>query len=78
MGVIDGHDMRALRRTLREALKAGRSSSTFTPSRARDSRPPEWGLEGMEKWHAAKPGSIVDRQPAPKKPVPVKESDAPT
>jgi 1-deoxy-D-xylulose-5-phosphate synthase len=47
----------------------------------------------MEKWHAAKPGSIVDRQPAPKKSkpaessapasgstasvVPVKESDSP-
>ncbi len=27
----------------------------------------EGGLEGMEKWHAAKPGSIVDRKPAPKK-----------
>ena len=38
------------------------------------------GLEGMEKWHAAKPGSIVDRRPAPKdkpKLVPVTESDAP-
>ena len=26
----------------------------------------EGGLEGMEKWHAAKPGSIVDGKPAPK------------
>jgi 1-deoxy-D-xylulose-5-phosphate synthase len=32
----------------------------------------------MEKWHAAKPGSIVGGKPAEKpKPVPVKESDAP-
>ncbi len=28
----------------------------------------EGGLEGMEKWHAAKPGSIVEGKPAPKKP----------
>jgi 1-deoxy-D-xylulose-5-phosphate synthase len=79
MGVIDGHDVRALRRSLREALKAGRpvvlhihtvKGKGFAPAE-------EGGLEGMEKWHAAKPGSIVDRQPAPKKPVPVKESDAP-
>jgi 1-deoxy-D-xylulose-5-phosphate synthase len=27
------------------------------------------GLEGMEKWHAAKPASIVDGMPAPKKVV---------
>jgi 1-deoxy-D-xylulose-5-phosphate synthase len=79
MGVIDGHDVRVLRRSLREALKAGRpvvlhihtvKGKGFAPAE-------EGGLEGMEKWHAAKPGSIVDRQPAPKKPVPVKESDAP-
>ncbi len=41
----------------------------------------EGRLEGMEKWHAAKPGSIVDGKPAPKKPepkpVPVSESDSP-
>src|SRR5438552_2474135 len=35
------------------------------------------GLEGMEKWHAAKPKSIVDRKPAEAKPVPVRESDSP-
>jgi 1-deoxy-D-xylulose-5-phosphate synthase len=79
MGVIDGHDVRALRRALTEALKADRpvvvhihtvKGKGFAPAE-------EGGLEGMEKWHAAKPGSIVDRKPAPKKPVPVKESDAP-
>src|SRR5262249_9611571 len=49
----------------------------------------EGGLEGMEKWHAAKPGSIVDRKPASPstaatrtaaespKPIPVSESDSP-
>jgi 1-deoxy-D-xylulose-5-phosphate synthase len=38
----------------------------------------EGGLEGMEKWHAAKPGSIVNGEAAPKpKPVPVSESDSP-
>ena len=32
----------------------------------------------MEKWHAAKPGSIVDGKEAPKKPlIPVSESDSP-
>jgi 1-deoxy-D-xylulose-5-phosphate synthase len=79
MGVFDGHDVRELRRALREALKADRpvvvhihtvKGKGFAPAE-------EGGLEGMEKWHAAKPGSIVDRRPAPKKPVPVKESDAP-
>jgi 1-deoxy-D-xylulose-5-phosphate synthase len=37
----------------------------------------EGGLEGMEKWHAAKPKSIVDRKPAPKRPAPVKETASP-
>src|SRR5215217_1038576 len=79
MGVIDGHDVAALRQALTKALEADRpvvvhihtvKGKGFEPAE-------EGGLEGMEKWHAAKPGSIVDRRPAPKKPVPVKESDAP-
>jgi 1-deoxy-D-xylulose-5-phosphate synthase len=41
----------------------------------------EGGLEGMEKWHAAKPGSIVDRRPAPKKetnsPEPIEKLEPP-
>jgi 1-deoxy-D-xylulose-5-phosphate synthase len=82
-GVIDGHDVKALRRAIAAALKAERpvvvhihtvKGKGFAPAE-------EGGLEGMEKWHAAKPGSIVDRQPAPKKPepkpVPVRESDSP-
>jgi 1-deoxy-D-xylulose-5-phosphate synthase len=78
MGVIDGHDVHALREALREAFDADRpvivhihtvKGKGFSPAE-------EGGLEGMEKWHAAKPNSIVDGVPAPK-PVAVQESDAP-
>jgi len=78
MGVIDGHDVHALRDALREAFEADRpvvvhihtvKGKGFAPAE-------EGGLEGMEKWHAAKPRSIVNGAPAPK-PVPVKESDSP-
>jgi 1-deoxy-D-xylulose-5-phosphate synthase len=78
MGVIDGHDVHALRGALREAFEADRpvvvhihtvKGKGFAPAE-------EGGLEGMEKWHAAKPKSIVNGAPAPK-PVPVKESDSP-
>jgi 1-deoxy-D-xylulose-5-phosphate synthase len=66
MGVIDGHDVRALRRALREALTAERpvvvhcatvKGKGFAPAE-------EGGLEGMEKWHAAKPNSIANGAPA--------------
>ena len=79
VGVIDGHDVGALRSAISGALQAGRpvvvhihtvKGKGFAPAE-------EGGLEGMEKWHAAKPGSIVGGKPAEKKPVPVKESDAP-
>jgi 1-deoxy-D-xylulose-5-phosphate synthase len=80
VGVIDGHDVGALRRAIGDALEAARpvvvhihtvKGKGFAPAE-------EGGLEGMEKWHAAKPGSIVDRKPAPKKPPePVKETDSP-
>jgi 1-deoxy-D-xylulose-5-phosphate synthase len=82
VGVIDGHDVKALRKALGEAFEADRpvvihihtvKGKGFAPAE-------EGGLEGMEKWHAAKPGSIVEGKPAPKpkpKVVPVKESDAP-
>jgi 1-deoxy-D-xylulose-5-phosphate synthase len=62
MGVVDGHDVGALRRALREALAAERpvvvhcatvKGKGFAPAE-------EGGLEGMEKWHAAKPKSIAN------------------
>ena len=71
IGVIDGHDVRALRRALREAFEAERpvvvhvatvKGKGFAPAE-------EGGLEGMEKWHAAKPNSIAKRMPAPSKPA---------
>jgi len=60
VGVIDGHNVKALRRAIGEALEADRpvvvhcktvKGKGFEPAE-------EGGLEGMEKWHAAKPGSI--------------------
>ena len=65
--------MPALRRALSEALEAERpvvvhvhtvKGKGFAPAE-------EGGLEGMEQWHAAKPGSIVDGEPAPKKKTPL-------
>jgi 1-deoxy-D-xylulose-5-phosphate synthase len=65
MGVIDGHDVKALRKALREALAAERpvvvhiatvKGKGFAPAE-------EGGLEGMEKWHAAKPKSILNGSP---------------
>ncbi len=66
MGVIDGHDVHALREALKEAFEAERpvvvhihtvKGKGFLPAE-------EGGLESMEKWHAAKPNSIVNGQPA--------------
>jgi 1-deoxy-D-xylulose-5-phosphate synthase len=83
VGVIDGHDVGAIRGALEDAFAAERpvvvhihtvKGKGFQPAE-------EGGLEGMEKWHAAKPGSIVNGQAAEKKPepkpVPVSESDSP-
>ncbi len=78
MGVIDGHDVHALREALQEAFAADRpvvvhihtvKGKGFAPAE-------DGGLEGMEKWHAAKPNSIVNGKPAAK-PVAVQESDSP-
>ena len=78
MGVIDGHDVHALRDALREAFDADRPVVVHIHTvKGKGFGPAEdGGLEGMEKWHAAKPKSIVNGAPAPK-PVPVKESDSP-
>jgi 1-deoxy-D-xylulose-5-phosphate synthase len=81
MGVIDGHDVGALRSAIGEALQADRPVVVHihTVKGKGFAAAEEGGLEGMEKWHAAKPGSIVDREPADAKPRPVavKESNAP-
>ena len=67
VGVVDGHDVRAVRRAVREALSAQRpvvvhcatvKGKGFSPAE-------DGGLEGMEKWHAAKPKSIANGAPAP-------------
>jgi 1-deoxy-D-xylulose-5-phosphate synthase len=80
MGVIDGHDVHALRQALNEAFEADRpvvvhihtvKGKGFAPAE-------EGGLDSMEEWHAAKPKSIVNGQPASEpKPVPVTETDSP-
>jgi 1-deoxy-D-xylulose-5-phosphate synthase len=82
MGVIDGHDVHALREALTEAFAADRpvivhihtvKGKGFTPAE-------EGGLQSMEEWHAAKPKSIVEGRPADEaeaKPVPVTETDSP-
>jgi 1-deoxy-D-xylulose-5-phosphate synthase len=79
VGVIDGHDVKALRRALRDALDADRpvvvhiktvKGKGFAPAE-------EGGLEGMERWHAAKPSSIVNGEPAPKKKAAAGSAPAP-
>ncbi|HEY1449357.1 MAG TPA: 1-deoxy-D-xylulose-5-phosphate synthase [Solirubrobacteraceae bacterium] len=74
MGVVDGHDVRALREALKEALEAERpvvvhiatvKGKGFAPAE-------EGGLEGMEQWHAAKPKSITNGLPTV---VPAKRPD---
>src|SRR4051795_8356286 len=67
LGIIDGHDVHALRGALKRAFEAERpvvvhvatvKGKGFAPAE-------EGGLEGMEKWHAAKPKSIAGGVPAP-------------
>jgi 1-deoxy-D-xylulose-5-phosphate synthase len=80
VGVIDGHDVKALRQAIGDALQADRpvvvhcktvKGKGFVPAE-------EGGLEGMERWHAAKPGSIVNGLAAPKKKKNGKKPAAPT
>src|SRR5919205_450211 len=72
VGVIDGHDVKELRKAIGTALEAERpvvvhcktvKGKGFAPAE-------EGGLEGMEKWHAAKPGSVVGGSAAAKKSAP--------
>src|SRR4051812_905217 len=62
VGVVDGHDVRALRRAVRDALTADRPVVVHVSTvKGRGFAPAEdGGLEGMEKWHAAKPKSIAN------------------
>ncbi|MGH2854450.1 MAG: 1-deoxy-D-xylulose-5-phosphate synthase [Solirubrobacteraceae bacterium] len=71
MGVIDGHDVRALREALREALAAQRPVVVHIATvKGKGFAPAEdGGLEGMEKWHAAKPKSISNGVPNHPSPV---------
>jgi 1-deoxy-D-xylulose-5-phosphate synthase len=71
MGVIDGHDVRALREALREALAAQRPVVVHIATvKGKGFAPAEdGGLEGMEQWHAAKPKSITNGVPT-KPPAP--------
>jgi 1-deoxy-D-xylulose-5-phosphate synthase len=75
MGVIDGHDVGALREAIREALEADRPVVVHCKTvKGKGFAPAEdGGLEGMEAWHAAKPASIVNGELAPKKPKPAKD-----
>ncbi|MFN8159774.1 MAG: 1-deoxy-D-xylulose-5-phosphate synthase [Solirubrobacterales bacterium] len=90
VGVIDGHDVAALREAFREAFEADRPVVVHiqTVKGRGFAAAEEGGLEGMEKWHAAKPNSIVggrpaeevaDASPAPSSAglVEIRESDAP-
>src|ERR1700704_323533 len=61
VGVIDGHDVHALREAFKEAFEADRpgvghihtvNGKGFAPAEA-------GGLESMEEWHAAKPHSMT-------------------
>ncbi len=72
MGVVDGHDVRALREALREALAAERPVVVHVATvKGKGFAPAEdGGLEGMEKWHAAKPKSILNGVPTPPVPAP--------
>ncbi len=71
MGVVDGHDVRALREALREALAAQRPVVVHIATvKGKGFAPAEdGGLEGMEKWHAAKPKSILNGSPTRPSPV---------
>jgi 1-deoxy-D-xylulose-5-phosphate synthase len=68
IGVIDGHDVAALREAIGEALEADRPVVVHCATvKGKGFAPAEdGGLEGMEAWHAAKPASIVNGAPAPK------------
>ena len=80
VGVVDGHDVAALRQALEAAFAADRPVVVhITTVKGKGFAPAEeGGLEGMEQWHAAKPGSIADGAPVAKKPsTPAKDAPKP-
>jgi 1-deoxy-D-xylulose-5-phosphate synthase len=79
MGVIDGHDVKALRKALGEALEASRPVVVHIATvKGKGFGPAEEGdLEGMEKWHAAKPKSIANGAPATAAKAKAKPAKAP-
>ncbi|HWH43919.1 MAG TPA: 1-deoxy-D-xylulose-5-phosphate synthase [Thermoleophilaceae bacterium] len=79
VGVVDGHDVKALRVALRDALEADRPVVVHIKTvKGKGFAPAEdGGLAGMEKWHAAKPSSIVNGAPAPAPAKPPKPAKAP-
>ena len=81
VGVVDGHDVAALRQALEAAFAADRPVVVhITTVKGKGFAPAEeGGLEGMEQWHAAKPGSIAGGAPVAKKTsAPAKDAPAPT
>ncbi|CAB4346468.1 unannotated protein [freshwater metagenome] len=81
VGVVDGHDVAALRQALTAAFAADRPVVVhITTVKGKGFAPAEdGGLEGMERWHAAKPGSISGGAPVAKKAsAPSKAASAPT
>ena len=80
MGVVDGHDVHDLREALGEALTAQRPVVVHVATvKGKGFAPAEDGdLEGMEKWHAAKPHSIANGAPAAARaPAPASSPPAP-
>ncbi|HYH58220.1 MAG TPA: 1-deoxy-D-xylulose-5-phosphate synthase [Thermoleophilaceae bacterium] len=80
VGVVDGHDVGAVRKAVGDALDAERPVVVHVSTvKGKGFEPAEeGGLAGMEKWHAAKPNSIVGRRVAqPPEPAPKKKKDAP-
>src|SRR6201746_1111364 len=70
-GVVVGHDVRALRVALRSAFAAQRPVVVHIATvKGKGFAPAEdGGLEGMERWHAAKPKSIANGGAAPARPA---------
>jgi 1-deoxy-D-xylulose-5-phosphate synthase len=80
VGVIDGHDVSAVRKAVGDALDAERPVVVHVSTvKGKGFEPAEdGGLAGMEKWHAAKPNSIVGRRVAqPPEPAPKKKAAPP-